>query len=133
MVTSGGLSTLLITNFGEKKGAGCRNTKTRGSMLDQTLSQPHFPWLGYHVCTDLLLHRRGQHLRRLLSGPGRPFQKKTHGPQPAREVLSCVNDAVLSSGSNAAWNGCHCCVCSCRSVGNYTWIQSNYAETCTPV
>lgn len=62
-----------------------------------------------------------------------PFPEENHGPQPRVEVLSCVNDAVLSSGSNAASNGCHYCVCSCRSVGNYTWIQSNYLETCTLV
>lgn len=57
--------------------------------------------------------------------------RESHGPQPQTGVLSCVNDAVLSSGSNAALNGCHCCVCSCRSVGNYTWIPSNYLETRT--
>lgn len=85
------------------------------------------------VCTDLLPTpaQAGAASQVTPDPPWAALPGENHGLQPRREELSRVNDAVLSSGSNAAWDGCHRCVCSRRSVGNYTWIQSNYAETCT--
>lgn len=120
----------------KKKGTGCRNTNTRWPISEKALSQPDFPWLGYHVWQCLHWFAAGPCTGRAASQvtpePSRAaLSEENHGLQPRREALSPANDAVLSPASNAAWDGWHRCVCSRRSLGNYTWIQSNYAEPCT--